>query len=124
MRFTVLFATFLAISSSLLQADDVIFEVDAQPLRAQVNRLTEALSMVGRPLSEKQIDWIRELETEKSDVYITKIQQLLDELVIANVHINPESRVKASAGKATPRLDQNGWTVFLVKVAGKRRRIR
>ena len=116
MRFTVLFATFLAISSSLLQADDVIFEVDAQPLRAQGNRLTEAISMVGRPLSEKQIDWIRELETEKSDVYITKIQQLLDELVIANVHINPESRVKASAGKATPRLDQNGWTVFLVKV--------
>jgi len=116
MRFPVLFATLLAISCGYLQADDLIFKVEAQPLRAQVNRLTEALAMVGCPLSERQIDRIQELETEQADVYVTEIQQLLDELVIANVHINPESRVKASAGSAKPTLDQNGWTVFLVKV--------
>lgn len=116
MRFTVLLAAFVTISSPWIKADDLIFEVDAQPLRAQVNRLTEALSMVGRPLTEGQINRIQELETEQGDIYVTKIQQLLDELVIANVHINPESRVKASAGNAKPTLDQNGWNVFLIKV--------
>ena len=32
------------------------------------------------------------------------------------IEINPESRVKSSQGPAQPRLVQNGWSVFLVKV--------
>ena len=32
------------------------------------------------------------------------------------VAINPESRVKSTQGAARPRLVQNGWSVFLVKV--------
>ena len=32
------------------------------------------------------------------------------------IEINAESRVKSSQGPARPRLVQNGWSVFLVKV--------
>ena len=116
MRLIVIFATFLTVSNSWARADNLIFDVDAQPLRAQVHRLTESLAMVGRPLSETQLKRIQDLETKQAADYVTGIQQLLDELVIANVHINAESRVKAAAGKAKPIVDQNGWTVFLIKV--------
>ena len=101
---------------SLTHADDLIVNVDAQPLRAQVKRLTEALAYVGRPLDSKQISAIGELEEGDSTTYVTKIQAILDQLTLANVHINAESRVNVSAGKARPVLDQNGWTVFLIKV--------
>ena len=35
---------------------------------------------------------------------------------LIGIEINPESRVKSSPGPARPRLVQNGWSVFLVKV--------
>ena len=100
----------------LAGAEDVVVDVDAQPLRAQVKRLTEALEYVGRPLDPEQRSVIKELEEGDSTAYVTKVQSLLDQLTLANVHINAESRVNVTPGKAKPVLDQNGWTVFLVKV--------
>lgn len=102
--------------SPSLVADDLIFDVDAQPLRAQVNRVVTALGYVGRPLSDDQVAKLKEFEAGEDAEYVTNVQKLLDKLVLAHVHINPESRVKAAAGAAKPLLYQNGWTVFLVKV--------
>ena len=47
---------------------------------------------------------------------IRTIQQILDPHCLAGIEINPESRVKSTQGPARPRLVQNGWSVFLVKV--------
>ena len=44
------------------------------------------------------------------------LQQVLDRYVLATVHINPESRVKAEQGAAKPELLQGGTRLFLVKV--------
>ena len=47
---------------------------------------------------------------------IRTIQQVLDRRCLIGIEINPESRVKAVQGPAAPKLVQNGWSVFLVKV--------
>ena len=44
------------------------------------------------------------------------MQEILDAHCLVGVEINPESRVKSTQGPAQPRLVQNGWSVFLVKV--------
>ena len=44
------------------------------------------------------------------------LQEVLDHHCLIGININPESRVKSAQGLAAPRLVQNGWTVFLVKV--------
>ncbi len=50
---------------------------------------------------------------------MAQIQAVLDPLCLAVVDINPESRVKVAAGPAAPKLMQQGWRVFLVKVVNE-----
>ena len=95
----------------------VVAEVDFQPLSAQTKRLSEALDFLGQPLSEpvlKRLDNASHLDDPKKAV--KAIQEALDPLCLVGITINPESRVKAVQGPATPKLNQNGWSVFLVKV--------
>ncbi|MEC9097311.1 MAG: CehA/McbA family metallohydrolase [Planctomycetota bacterium] len=97
-------------------ADELVVDVESQPLRSQVRRIVEALEYIGQPLDSRQHAALMKLENAESNEYVTKIQQLLDQLVIANVHINAESRVKVTSGPAKPDLVQNGWSTFLIKV--------
>ena len=95
----------------------VITHVAAQPLGAQVMRVVEAMEFLGQPLSDEKNEGLRKaLNEEDEKTMVTAIQKILDPLTLAYVTINPESRVKAVVGEATPRLTQNGWTLFLVKV--------
>ena len=95
----------------------VITHVAAQPLGAQVIRVVEAMEFLGQPLSDEKNERLRKaLNEEDEKKMVTTIQKILDPLTLAYVTINPESRVKAVVGEATPELTQNGWTLFLVKV--------
>lgn len=88
-----------------------VSKVDLQPLSAHVKSLLSALEAAGAPLPETT------REKLSAAIDIAQIQELLDPLCIAGVEINPESRVKVSAGPAKPELLESGWRVFLVKVA-------
>lgn len=91
--------------------------VDFQPLSAQVQQVVEALDMLGQPLpadSKARLD--RALKITGGAEAVRTIQEILDPLCLVGVEINPESRVKAAQGPASPRLVQHGWRVFLVKV--------
>jgi hypothetical protein len=91
--------------------------VAAQPLRAQAQRVAEALQFLGQPLTEPQQAALQAAlkETDKTQA-TDAIQRVLDPLVLAAVKINPESRVKVVAGPAKRELLQHGWTMFLLKV--------
>ena len=52
MRFAIIVTVLLFISLPASNAEDLVFDVDAQPLRAQVKRLVSALDYVGQPLPE------------------------------------------------------------------------
>ncbi len=107
------------ICSGAIRADTlpVVQDVEFQPLSAQARRVVEALGMLGQPIPRAD----REKIAHASDLGDLKagvrtIQDVLDRHCLIGININPESRVKSAQGPAAPRLVQNGWTVFLVKV--------
>lgn len=105
-----------SLSAQTTPADTVVEGVSAQPLRSQVKRLIESLNYLGQPLAaatKQTIEEALELPDEESSI---RLQELLDPLVLVHVNVNPESRVKISAGAIEPQLVEQGWTVFLVKV--------
>jgi len=94
-----------------------LVDVEFQPFAAQVRRVVEALDNAGEPLPREvkgRID--RAIKMTDSPSTVREIQKILDERCLIGVDINPESRVKAVQGPASPRLVQHGWRVFLVKV--------
>jgi hypothetical protein len=116
---TALCAVILALPNILpaQEAMPVVLKVESQPLKAQVKRVREVLSLLGEPLSDadsaKLDAAIEEMDDAKS---VKAIQALLDPKCLAYVNINPESRVKSSEGMAPRVLDEQGWRVFLIKV--------
>ena len=91
--------------------------VEAQPLLAQARRVRETLDLLGQPLTEAEAAFLNRANASADPAEAGKlVQDALDPLCLACVTINPESRVKATAGPAAPKLAQNGWRVFLVKV--------
>ena len=107
----------LVSAQAFAAAIPIVDAVDAQPLSAQVKRVTDALTMLGAPLS-KEADAALQKAMQAADAAATVrgIQEVLDPLCLAYVNINPEMRVKLQAGAAKPVLEANGWRVFLLKV--------
>jgi hypothetical protein len=88
-----------------------------QPFAQMVRRLEDALNYVGQPLPlevHKKINDVVAMKDERQAV--AELPKLLDPYVLAEVHINPESRVKVTPGQAKPELVENGTRIFLVKV--------
>lgn len=115
-------ATWCAVvgSSSLFAAADrlpLVSDVAAQPLKAQVERLTEALTFLGEPLPEEQRTLlIKALDESDDESAVAAIQEVLDPFVLIGVNINPEQRVKLARGEALAKLVEQGWRSFLIKV--------
>lgn len=96
---------------------DRVFRVSKQPLMAATDRLVEALAFSGNPLDQQTMSALQEARQLPKDTdVVRRVQEILDPLCLAGVHINPESRVKVAEGDASKRLVQNGWRAFLVKV--------
>jgi len=99
------------------EALPLVLQVAAQPLKAQAKRVAQALELLGQPLSEKQQLSLQKAIQSPDDLQaIKQIQQVFDPLCLVKVNVNAESRVKVAAGAAQPKLVQQGWTVYLVKV--------
>jgi hypothetical protein len=94
-----------------------LLEVPLQPLAQQARRLETALRFLGEPLPAADHDAINQvLGMADERAAVARLQQVLDPYVLAEVHINPESRVKVEQGQARPALVQGGTRLFLVKV--------
>ncbi len=107
----------IPLSISVGQELTPVLGVDRQPLMASVRRVAEALKFSGAPLSDEvtqRLDEINRIDGDRRAV--REVQELLDLLCVAEVHINPESRVKVTAGPVQKELMQHGWRAFLVKV--------
>jgi len=92
-------------------------EVEPQPFISQAMRLNEALNYLGSSLADKDQKSLELIQHEPhTPGTVQKIQEILDPYCLAEVHINPEGRVKTAQGPASPKLIQGGWTTFLVKI--------
>ncbi|MEO1528595.1 MAG: CehA/McbA family metallohydrolase [Planctomycetota bacterium] len=94
----------------------VVRGVPHQPLVSATKRLVEALDFAGSPLSETAKTKLVEAFSMPRPKGALAIQEVLDPLCLAGIHINPESRVKVQEGPVTKKLMQQGWRDFLVKI--------
>src|SRR5262249_25973915 len=87
-----LFLGALACSSALWAADaPLVDKVEWQPLSAQVQRLVEALDLLGAPLKPETKLGLEELRSRtNSDQSAKELQKILDPLCLFLVEINPE----------------------------------
>ena len=91
--------------------------VPLQPLAQQVRRLESALRYLGQPLPAPDHLAINEaVALADESAAAARLQAILDRHVLADVRINPESRVSVEQGAAKPELVQGGTRLFLIKV--------
>jgi hypothetical protein len=113
-------STILTFSTVLRGAEDSlpsVRDVELQPLAAQIKRLGEAMDYLGVPLTSDERAAIDSALADKDkDQAVAKLQSILDPHCLVSVVINPEMRVKVSAGPAKPQLVEKGWRTFLIKV--------
>jgi hypothetical protein len=104
----------LTVTAAPLRADKLeVVATEGQPLAANAERLLDALQFLGAPLPAETVQALKAAVRARD---ARKIQELLDPQVLVHVSINPESRVKAARGPATPMLQQGGAVPVLVKV--------
>ena len=117
MRLSLSLAALLCLSVAV-RADElpVVSDVEGQPLGQNAARLLQALDLLGSPLPKEATDKLQAAADARD---VKKIQELLDSHVMVMVGINPESRVKVSRGPAEATLQQNGYTVVIVKVVNE-----
>ena len=118
MKLLPLLALFLFSSSPAFAELKKVSGVEAQPLIAQVKRLTQALEFVGTPLPPTRARVLARAPRGRGcgGRKQRRSRPRSIPLCLAGVTINPESRVKVAHGPAKPLLVEGGWTVFLVKV--------
>jgi hypothetical protein len=90
-----------------------VVEVEGQPLASNVQRLVQALELLGAPLP---VETTSALQVAGRARDASKLQQLLDPQVLFVVRLNPEARVKVTRGSAPAVLQQSGFTPFVVKI--------
>jgi hypothetical protein len=91
--------------------------VPLQPLAQQIRRLETAMRYLGQPLQGADHLAINDaVALPDENEAVTRLQQILDRYVLANVRINPESRVSVEQGPARPELVQGGTRLFLIQV--------
>jgi hypothetical protein len=111
------FALFLLPRAGFSEALPVVDKVAAQPLLAHVKQVEEALDFLGDPLPSAAKQAIAAAADAGDEAKIVRaVQDALDPYCLAGIEINPESRVKAAAGPAEPRLVEQGWRSFLIEV--------
>ncbi len=104
------------------QGVKLVEKVEAQPLLSQALRVGEALSFIGNSLPEHSIKRLLALKNLQYDIKTVKaVQEILDPYCLAVIEINPEARVKVSAGSAKPELVQEGWKSYLIKIHNQAR---
>jgi hypothetical protein len=114
-----LFLCFVLSSAARLagETNQIIANVETQPLKAQVGRVLAALDYLGSPAGAEVKAAVDKARHEpNSESASAQLQQAMDPLCLLVVQINPESRVKVQRGAAPPELVEQGWRSFLVKV--------
>jgi hypothetical protein len=100
----------------MVQLRSLTAEVPTQPFVEQIRRLQETMQFLGIPLDT--VTNIR-LDDALSTGDVEGITQSLDDHTLFEIDINPESRVKVRKGSAIPKLNQGGYTPFLVKIVNQ-----
>jgi hypothetical protein len=95
-----------------------VTKVERQPLAAQAKRVIEALNLLGSPLPAADREALRSAIQDTDPARsIDGIQTVLDKHCLAGVRILSARDLETEPGPAHLEAAEQGWRVFLVKVA-------
>src|SRR5437870_639044 len=94
-----------------------VAKVELQPLAAQVQRVADALDLVGSPLPTADKEVLQKAAADSDHAKaIDTIQSILDKHCLAGVRIGKNNDMDVEPGPSRPELAEQGWRVFLIKV--------
>ncbi len=107
----------IVLTTSAFAAELPKVKVERQPLAAQARRVSEALALLGEPLSDAERQALHNAAAAaEENQAVAMIQTILDKRCLAGVHITADKKLEVQAGPAPAQLAEQGWRVFLVKV--------
>lgn len=90
---------------------------EPQPYFAGVLRAIETLSTLGAPISARDAETLRELARKGDAASAETADALLARYTLARLSVGPGEEASLSPGGAERRLSEQGWRLFLVRVA-------
>jgi N-methylcarbamate hydrolase len=92
-------------------------DIAPQPYFASVNRAIEALAKLGEPMAEQDVAQIAALSLQSGRAAVEATEQILDRYTLTRVPVGTDGYPRAVAGGAQRTLIEQGWRLFLVRVA-------
>ncbi len=94
--------------------------VASQALLAQIDRVKNALELLGQPLPASVLLDIETAREEWNDRDVTAaVQNALDPLCLLTIVIEGEDRFQVHRGAGPATLVEQGWTSFLIKIVNR-----
>ena len=91
---SLLISLLLGSQSTQAQSLSTVTDVDLQPLKDQINCLIQAKEYLGEPFTEATKRALGQADESEA---VVSVQEILDKQCLADIQINPESRVKVNA---------------------------
>jgi hypothetical protein len=88
-----------------------------QPYFAGVNRVLEALTKLGAPVPTEDAKRIAELANQNDSAAVDAAEQILDRYTLARLSVDTDGNGQVAIGGAQRTLVEQGWRMFLVRVA-------
>src|SRR5438132_1540941 len=91
--------------------------ITPQPYFAEVERAREALAKLGAPLLTADADQIAVLARQNDTAAVELAEKILDRYTLARLSLESDSTVLVVAGGAQRTLVEQGWRMFLIRLA-------
>lgn len=107
----------VASGATVLPAWGSTEDIPAQPYFANVNRAIDALAKLGAPIPPADADRIAALARQNDSAAVQEAEGILKRRTLAELAIEPDGTLRLAEGGAQRQLVEQGWRVFLVRVA-------
>jgi hypothetical protein len=91
--------------------------VAAQPYFAGVGRALEALGKLGAPVAAADTQQSAALARQNDSAAVDAAEKILARYTLVNLSLSPEGPLEATLGSASRTLTEQGWRMFLIRVA-------
>jgi hypothetical protein len=107
----------VASSATILPAWGSTADIPAQPYFANVQRAIDALATLGAPLPPADAERIAALARQNDAAAVQEAEGILERRTLAQLTIESTGTLRIAEGGAKRELVEQGWRVFLVRVA-------
>jgi hypothetical protein len=92
-------------------------DVSPQPYFAGVYRALEALAKLGAPIAPEDAQQLSTLARHNDSAAVAQAEKILERYTLTRIQIESDGYARATAGGAQRTLVEQGWRLFLVRVA-------